>query len=186
MMGRPAQPDCTDFANTLKAMELVTRASHLRCEVGGPDFNRGTYPPAVWSGGERTRSEKAHIQQALKVFTDSLPPTLRPVVLPDAGSVSNTCASMQYLVGAAEIFLHDSDTLLDENTEALVVVRRLLGVMHHLGERNDWGDVGLFVVMIWNFMGRLLIREALRLESIGDTFCGWKSSSHTSHGPRRR
>lgn len=68
------------------------------------------------------------------------------------------------------MYLYDTNKMDDENTKALAVVRRLLGVMHLIGDKDDWGDVGLFVVMIWANMGRMLLRESLRLESIGDSF----------------
>lgn len=104
--------------------------------------------------------DREQVEYALKKFADHLPAHLRNTAL------TNTSASMQYLIGVAQLFLYDTDLPIDENAEALVVVRRLIRIMR-LGDRNDWGDEGLVVIMVWNCMGRLLIREGLRIEVLG-------------------
>lgn len=165
-MSKPGAP-LTVSATTLKAIDLITRASLIRAVVRNPPLKNPDYPLAVWGGSERTEIEHRQVEHALQVFIDHLPPELTVSILADK-SISNACASMQYLVGAAQILLYDTNCASDDNARALKVIRRLVGVMHLLGDRSDWGDVGLFVVMIWDMMARLLIREALRLESIGD------------------
>lgn len=154
---------------TIKAIELVTRASLLKPVILNPPHRNPDYPFATWGSDERLKIETQQVENALKVFSDGLPAGLRLSLLSNE-SISNACASMQCLVGMAQIFLYDTDTEDDNNTQALAVVRRLLGVMHLLGDRDDLGDVGLFVVVVWSTMARLLVREGLRLESIGDTF----------------
>jgi len=68
------------------------------------------------------------------------------------------------------MFLHDTDKFGDPNELALAAARRMLGVIHLLGDQETSFDSGLLVVMIWSKMGNLLIRESLRLEDMGDTF----------------
>lgn len=84
------------------------------------------------------------------------------------------------------MYLYDTNKMDDENAKALGTVRRLLGVMHLLGDKDDWGDVGLFVVMIWINMGRMLIRESLRLGSIGDSFGELTDKAGADSSVRRR
>lgn len=68
------------------------------------------------------------------------------------------------------MLLHDTDEFGDPNKLALAAARRMLGVIHLLGDQEDSFDSGLLVVMIWSKMGNLLVREMLRLEDLGDTF----------------
>jgi hypothetical protein len=58
----------------------------------------------------------------------------------------------------------------DTNKSALEATRRMLGVIHLLGDREHTFDSGLLVIMIWAKMGKILIRESLRLEDSGDAF----------------
>lgn len=81
------------------------------------------------------------------------------------------------MIGASQMFLHDSDTLGDRNTLALEAARRMLGVIHLLGDQGHTFDSGLLMIMIWAKIGKLLIREMLRLEDAGDAF-----GEHQSEG----
>lgn len=63
----------------LKALEIVLRASQLNIVVGDWLQPRSRYGDVVWSGLERTDSERKRIEHALEVFTKHVPPELTSV-----------------------------------------------------------------------------------------------------------
>jgi hypothetical protein len=75
------------------------------------------------------------------------------------------------------MYLHDTDTFGDKNELALAASRRMLGVLHLLGDREEAVDTNLLTIMIWAKMGNIFVREILRLEDEGDTF-GMSSLVH--------
>lgn len=162
----PADPS----GQTLKALEILYRSTQLGLSFPKQSFSAQRYD-GVWGRGRKARGEKENLLHALEKFTEQLPPYLKLVQFTkDGKSVSTATGTMQFLIGASLQYIHDTDTFGDTNELAMVATRRMLGVMHLLGEQDDSFDSGLLVIMIWARIGNLLIREYLRLEDMGDSF----------------
>lgn len=106
---------------------------------------------------------------ALDRFQASLPPDWSGITTAADGkrTVSSRTATIQCILGVAEMWVHDVNTYANSNDTAVRIARRLAGIIRLLGA-EEIGDQSLFVYMMWVMTARVLIRESKRLASQGD------------------
>ncbi|KAK4686784.1 hypothetical protein P7C73_g3328, partial [Tremellales sp. Uapishka_1] len=76
--------------------------------------------------------------------------------------------TLHFILGCAWMFLFDVYSYKTENTRAVAVARRLVFTIRTVMQDDIDGDIDVFIAMTWSFIVKILIREAKRLQSLGD------------------
>ncbi|CAK9783250.1 hypothetical protein CC85DRAFT_281995 [Cutaneotrichosporon oleaginosum] len=82
---------------------------------------------------------------------------------------SKEWVTVTFLRGCAWMFLFDVYSYQAENTEAVAVARRLAHTIKALFPQGLAADFDVFISIVWFFISNILIREAKRLQALGDS-----------------
>lgn len=174
----------------LKATTLLARVLKLRQERPEATIPEMSTPESIHSGphvcsypGSSLPPFATHptgfakTKAALDHFVDHLPDEHRPPWRWDEGedltlprmAITRETSVLHFLIGNAYMQLWNVRTLDSDNVVALLVARRLVNVMYLYQTEPMSTGYDIFMITIWNEVAMVLVREAKRLEALGET-----------------
>lgn len=184
----PYSSDSSFVILRLKAVTFLARVLKLRQDKPEiesplaapvtPEPHGCSYPGSPFPAYVTHPQGFARLKSGLDRFVDSLPENHRPpwqwdseddsdLMLPRVPIYRDTSV-LHFLIGNAYLQLWNVRALDAENHRAILIARRLVNVMYLFQTEPLTTGYDIFMITIWNEVAMILLREAKRLQYIGE------------------
>lgn len=183
----PFPADSSFLVLRIKALTFLARVLKLRQEkneVNPPAEKHEaaaahvcSYPGSVHPAYVTHPTGFARVKNGLDHFVETLPAEHKPpwkwdegedVTLPRVQLARETSV-LHFLTGNSYMQLWNVRALDAENTVAILIARRLVNVMYMFQTEPMSSGYDIFIITIWNEVAMVLVREAKRLQFLGET-----------------
>ncbi|TXT09443.1 uncharacterized protein COLE_03377 [Cutaneotrichosporon oleaginosum] len=184
----PYNSDTSFMVLRIKAVTFLARVLKLRQdkpEIEQPQVAPATpephgcsYPGSPFPAHITHPQGFARLKSGLDRFVASLPEYMQPpwqwdseddrdLSLPRV-QIGRDTSIIHFLIGNAYMQLWNVRALDAENTVAILIARRLVNVMYLFQTEPLSTGYDIFMITIWNEVAMILLREAKRLQYVGD------------------